>query len=222
VLTLVVIVGAITLLARPVHDQLLAWIGAAEPLIRAHPRLGMAAFVLLAAVSALVAFFSSALLVPVAVFAWGPRLCVLLLWSGWLIGGVIAYAIGRHVGRPVVQGLLPAGTLARYEGLVQQRAGFVPVLLLQLAIPSDVAGYLFGLVRCRFRVFLPALAAAEIPYAIGAVYLGASFLQRNLLPLVALGLLGVALSVVAARALRAANSGSPLGPSASPTAANRS
>jgi len=181
----------------------LAWLGAAGPLIREHPRLGMAAFVLLAAVSALLAFFSSALLIPVAVYVWGPATCVALLWTGWLIGGVVAYLVGRHLGRPVVRALLRPGTLARYEGWVRSGAGFVPVFLLQLAIPSDVAGYLFGLVRCRFRVFLPALAAAEVPYAIGAVYLGVSFLARDLLPLVALGAAGAFISIVAFRVLRA-------------------
>jgi uncharacterized membrane protein YdjX (TVP38/TMEM64 family) len=132
---------------------------------------------------------------------------VLLLWSGWLIGGIIAYAVGRYLGRPVVQGLLRAGTLARYERWVQAGAGVVPVVLLQLAIPSDLAGYLFGLVRCRFRVFVPALAVAEIPYAIGAVYLGASFLQGDLMSLIGVGLVGVALGVAAARTLRGGNAG---------------
>jgi uncharacterized membrane protein YdjX (TVP38/TMEM64 family) len=203
VLAILVVAATLILLARPVHEQLLVWLGEAEPLIREYPRLGMAAFVMLAAVSALLAFFSSALLVPVAVYAWGPITCVVLLWGGWLIGGIIAYGVGRYLGRPVVHALLKPGRLAGYEGWIRSGAGFVSVFLLQLAIPSDVAGYLFGLVRCPFRIFLPALAAAEVPYAIGAVYLGASFLQRNVIPLVALGIAGVFLSLLASRVLRA-------------------
>jgi len=203
VLAVLVVVATLLLLARPIHGQLLSWLGAAEPLMREHPRLGMVAFVLLAAVSALFAFFSSALLIPVAVFVWGPATCALLLWTGWLLGGIVAYTVGRYLGRPVVQSLLRPGTLARYEGWVRSGAGFVPVLLLQLSIPSDVAGYLFGLVRCRFAVFLPALATAEVPYALGAVYLGVSFLERDLLPLVLLGAAGALMSLVAFRVVRA-------------------
>lgn len=202
VLVFVLAAAVIFLLARPVHDKLLVGLGAAEPLIREHPKLGMAAFVMLAAASALVAFFSSALLVPVAVYVWGPATCVVLLWTGWLVGGIVAYLVGRLLGRPVVRALLRPGTLARYEGWIRPGAGFVPVFLLQLAIPSDVGGYLFGLVGCRFRVFLPALAAAEVPYAIGAVYLGVSFLARDVLPLVALGAAGAFMSIVAFRILR--------------------
>jgi uncharacterized membrane protein YdjX (TVP38/TMEM64 family) len=203
VLTILLGVAMLFLLARPIHTQLLSWLGAAEPLIRDNPKLGMLIFVLLAAVSALLAFFSSALLIPVAVYVWGPVTCVVLLWGGWLVGGIVAYLVGRNLGRPVVRAVLGPGTLARYEGWVRSGAGFVPVFLLQLAIPSDVAGYLFGLVRCRVRVFLPALAAAEVPYAIGAVYLGVSFLERDVLPLVALGAAGAFMSVVAFRVLRA-------------------
>lgn len=205
VIVLAALLGAATLflLARPIHDQLLSWLGAAEPLIREHPRLGMLIFVLLAAVSALLAFFSSALLVPVAVYMWGPAVCALLLWAGWLLGGILAYLVGRLLGRPVVRALLRPDALARYERRVRSSTGFVTVFLLQLAIPSDVAGYLFGLVRCRFAVFLPALAAAEVPYAIGAVYLGLSFLQRDLVPLLALGAAGALVSVVAFRMLNA-------------------
>jgi uncharacterized membrane protein YdjX (TVP38/TMEM64 family) len=129
---------------------------------------------------------------------------------------VTAYAVGRYLGRPVVLALLPAATLGRYERWVRSGAGFLPIFLLQLTVPSDVAGYLFGMVRCRFRVFLPALAAAEIPYALGAVYLGANFLQRDLLPVVAIGLAGVALSLLASRALR-----SHAGPQDSATASQR-
>lgn len=77
----------------------------------------------------------------------------------------------------------------------------VPMLMLQLAIPSDLASYVFGLVRCRFIIFAGALALAEVPYALGAVYLGASFLQARILPLLVLGLAGVLLSVWAAHQL---------------------
>ncbi len=73
--------------------------------------------------------------------------------------------------------------------------------MIQLAVPSDLASYVFGLVRCRFTIFVVALAVAEIPYAAGAVYLGASFLERRLVPLVALGLAGVLLSIWALRRL---------------------
>jgi uncharacterized membrane protein YdjX (TVP38/TMEM64 family) len=152
------------------------------------------AFILLTALSAMIAFVSSAVLVPVAIYVWGPAVCFALLWVGWFLGGLAGYGIGRFLGRPALEILVRPGTLSRYEGWTRSGKSLVPILMLQLAMPSDLAGYLFGLVRCRFSAFAAALALAEVPYALGAVYLGTSFLERRILPLVMLGVAGVLLS----------------------------
>lgn len=180
VLGILVTIATAILLARPVHEWLLSLFGSVEHLIRHRPLLGMLAFVVLAALSAMVAFVSSALLIPVAVYAWGPGVCFILLWAGWYLGGIAAYLVGRYLGRPAVEALVRPGVLSRYEGWAKSGVSLLPILLLQLAVPSDIAGYLFGLVRARLAPFLAALALAEMPYALGAVYLGESFLQRRL------------------------------------------
>jgi uncharacterized membrane protein YdjX (TVP38/TMEM64 family) len=189
------------MLAQPVHAWLLSLFDAAEALIRQRATWGMVAFVLLAALSAMVAFLSSVVLVPVAVYVWGPTVCFALLWTGWFMGGLAGYGIGRFLGRPAVAILVRPGTLARYEGWARSGKSLLPMLILQMAIPSDLASYLFGLVRCRFLVFAAALALAEVPYALGAVYLGTSFLERRIVPLLALGIAGVLVSLWAIRRL---------------------
>ncbi len=186
--------AALLLLAPSVHARLLETIEAVGELIQRRPAAGMVAFVLLAALSAMLAFLSSAVLIPVAVHVWGAPLCALLLWIGWFLGGVATYAIGRYFGRPIVERLVRPATIARYEAWARSGVALVPILLVQLALPSDAAGYVFGIVRCRPATFLVALALVEVPYALGAVYLGVSFLERNLLTLLALGLGGIALS----------------------------
>ncbi|HEY3116790.1 MAG TPA: VTT domain-containing protein [Chloroflexota bacterium] len=191
---ILVTIALLLVIAQPVHTWLLSLFDAAEALIRQRDTGGMVAFVLLAAVSAMVAFVSSAVLVPVAIYIWGPAVCFALLWLGWFMGGLAGYGIGRFLGRPAVEILVRPGTLARYEGWTRSGKSLVPILMLQLAIPSDLASYLFGLVRCRFIVFAAALALAEVPYALGAVYLGTSFLERRIIPLVAFGVAGVLLS----------------------------
>ncbi len=192
---LMVLVGAaaILLLAPSVHARLLDAIDAVGLLIRHRPVAGMIGFVLLAALSAMVAFVSSAVLIPVAVHVWGAPLCAVLLWLGWFLGGVAAYATGRYLGRPVVERFLRPATIARYERWTSSGLALVPILLIQLAVPSDVAGYVFGMIRCRPVPFLLALALAEVPYAVGAVYLGVSFLERDMVALLVLGVLGIGL-----------------------------
>jgi uncharacterized membrane protein YdjX (TVP38/TMEM64 family) len=196
------ITGALLLvLAEPVHRWLLSLFELAEGPIRERSSWGVIVFVLLVAVSAMVAFVSSAVFVPVAIAVWGPTLCMALLWIGWFLGGLVAYGVGRFVGRPAVEMLVGAGTLARYEGWARSGKSRVPVLMLLLAIPSDMACYLFGLVRCRFAAFASALAVAEVPYALGAVYLATSFLERRIVPLLAVGIGGVLLSAWAVHRL---------------------
>ena len=201
VLAVLVAAAVALLLSPPVHARMLALFADAERVIGQHAVWGMVVFVLVAVVSAMFMFVSSMILIPVALYAWGPVVCAVLLWIGWFLGGVVAYGIGRYLGRPLVERMVRPGTIARYEGYARRASGFVPIVLLQLAIPSDTAGYLFGMARVPLRLYLIALALAEVPYAVGAVYLGTSFLERRLIRLLLLGVAGIAISVLAYRSI---------------------
>ncbi len=193
---------ALVAASSSLHTALLRLLADAETVIIHHPVGGPTVFFLLAAVSAMLAFFSSVVIVPVAVYAWGKLACLALLWAGWLVGGVGAYAIGRFLGRPVVAALMSADALERYQQRISAHAPFRLVLLFQLALPSEIPGYLLGLARYNLWKFTAALAIAELPFALGTVYLGASFLERRIPLLLAIGALGIAFSVWAARRLR--------------------
>jgi uncharacterized membrane protein YdjX (TVP38/TMEM64 family) len=95
----------------------------------------------------------------------------------------------------VIARLLPAARLAQYEGRVGRGASFGSALLVLASLPSDVVGYFFGVARFPPGRYLLALALAEMPYAFGTVFLGAAFLERRLLPLLAGA--GVALAALA-------------------------
>ena len=203
-LILLLLCGALALVASSdgLHSLLLRFVTVAAELMTERPLLGAGLFVLFAAVSAMLAFFSSAVLVPVAVYTWGKALCMLALWVGWTLGGMASYGIGRSLGRPVVKSLLSSATLSRYEDRVSRHTPFGLVLLFQLALPSEVPGYLLGLARYPFGRYLVALLLAEMPYAIGTVYLGASFLDRQLPVLLGVGAAGAVLMALAFRTLQ--------------------
>jgi len=184
-----------------VYENLQRALSAAEPSIAAHPRLGAVAFVLLAALSAVLAFFSSALWLPAAVYTWGTTVSLVLLWLGWLLGGICTYALGRGLRRP--GGKMPR-TSNKIDFYLQRAPGevtFALVLLLCLALPSEIPGYLCGYLGVRIRTYVPALAMAELPYAIGAVVLGDGVAHRHIGWLVAVGFIGASLSLLALRAL---------------------
>ena len=157
----------------------------------------MALIVLLSALGAMLAFVSSWVLVPFAVFTWGAPVALLLLWTGWLLGGAATYATGRFLGRPAVEWVVRSDSLARYEQRFVRHMPFYVMLLVQLSLPSEIPGYLAGIVRYSFVRYLAALGIVELAYGIVTVYLGQAVLERQLMPVLA-GLTLLALITVAA------------------------
>lgn len=192
-LLLVVIVTAVAA-TGPLHRAVLSVIAVAEPVIQQHALAGAIVFVLLSALSAIVFFFSTAIITPIAIDAFGTFVTLCLLWLGWILGGMTTYAIGRRFGHRVVSWFVDPARLREYEERATRLVSFRHVLLFQLAVPSEIPGYVLGLAGCRFRTFAVAMALAELPFAAGAVYLGESFLERNYVLLFAIGITGVALS----------------------------
>jgi len=191
---LVIALLAALLSSDTLYAQLQWLLAAAEPSIAAHPGWGGLIFVLVSALSAMLAFFTSAVLVPAAVVSWGKTVTVALLWLGWFIGGLCAYGIGRSLGRPLLRTLGSEKVFAFYQQRLSAHVGLSMVLLLQLALPSEIPGYLCGLLRVRLRIYLTALALAELPFAIGTVWAGESILQREGGWLIGLGVAAVAIS----------------------------
>lgn len=183
------IVGAgLVAASDTLHDrtgQIILW---TESMISQAPLLGMLIFVLLAMLSAMVAFFSSALLAPVAVYAWGQTACLALLWCGWFLGGIASFCIGRYLGRTVVSRIIGEEKIANWESQVGQRTRFIHILFFQAVVPSEIPGYVLGILRYRFPLYLAALGITEIPYAIATVYLGESFLEGRSMVFILVGI----------------------------------
>ena len=170
-LALVVLVVALIALAwsDAMHGAALRLLEASKAIIAGHAIAGPLVFIAIAAVSAMLAFFSSAILVPAAVVAWGPVPSALLLWAGWMLGGLASYGVARRLGRPVLHRLAPWRSLAPYEQRIARDTPFGVVLLFQLALPSEIPGYVLGLMQYPLRRYLLALAIAELPYAVGTM-----------------------------------------------------
>jgi uncharacterized membrane protein YdjX (TVP38/TMEM64 family) len=184
------------------HGRLADVVAWGEALIARAPLAGMAVFVVLSALSAMFAFFSSGLLSPVAIAAWGTGRTLGLLWLGWLLGGAVTYAVGRFLGRSAAALFVDDATLALWESRVTSRAHVTHVLLFQVAMPSEILGYVLGLVRYSFRTYMGVLAVTEIPYALAVVYLGESFLAGNATTFVLIGGAVVATTAVLYFAVR--------------------
>ena len=203
----ILLVGMVVVLlvlawSDPVHRAVLQLFDAAKAVIEGHPLLGAVLFVVLSALAAMLAFFSSAVLVPPAVYAWGPVVCTALLWAGWMLGGIASYGLAYYFGRPALRWLAPGKSIARYQERIREKASFGFILLFQLALPSEIPGLVLGLAHFPIERYLLALAIAELPYAIGTTLLGASFVSRRFGLLLSLGALAIIMAVVLGRAFR--------------------
>lgn len=170
-----------------------------EGVIANHPRTGVMVFVVFSALSAMLAFLSSAVLLPIAIYVWGERTAFALLWLGWFLGGLGSYALGKWLGRDVVRWVIPERRLAVFERPLARNATFGRVLLFHLMVPSELPGYVLGLIAYPLPRYVVVLAIAEVPFAAGAIYLGSSFVQGDLPLLLALGAAGMALSILSTR-----------------------
>lgn len=201
---LVVMVAALIALALsdPVHRAVLQVFEAAKVIIEQHPLAGAVLFVVLSSLAAMLAFFSSAVLVPPAVYAWGPVACAALLWLGWMLGGLASYGLAYRFGVRVMRWLAPGKSIEKYQAKIRENASFGFILLFQLALPSEIPGLVLGLAHFPLERYLLALAIAELPYAVGTTMLGASFVQRQFGVLIALGAVAAITAVLLGRALR--------------------
>jgi uncharacterized membrane protein YdjX (TVP38/TMEM64 family) len=198
---LCVVLAAITA-SDDLHAALLEVIAASKDVIVDHPAWGALLFVLLAAVSAMLAFVSIAVIVPVAVYVWGAPFSLVLLWLGWILGGALSYGIARYLGRPVVNFLIASAALHRVERRIHPGTPFHLILLFQLGLPSEIPGYVLGLAKYPFGKYLLALALAELPYTIATVFLGAGFVSARGGMVLVIGLSIAVLSVGAFYLLR--------------------
>lgn len=184
------------------HSQIETAVKWASNAITSHSAWGAAAFVVIGALSAMLAFFSTVVIIPVAVEQWGVPLTISLLWIGCTLGGCAAYTVGRHLGRRFVRYFIPKEQVEYWEERISRHAPFPVILVFQLAVPSEIPGYVLGTVRYRFPAYLLALSLAELPYVAGTVLLGAGFLNQDYWLMVAVGLAGLALGLWAVTSLR--------------------
>lgn len=196
-----VVLLAFLVFSDTAHATLVRVLEGVKGVADVHAGLAAALVVLFSALAAMVAFLSSWLVVPFAVHTWGMLGGLLLVWGGWVLGGAASYAIGNRFGAPVVRWLGFSPLLARYEAWVSHRTPFALAFLFQLALPSEIRGYLFGLGRYPFGRYLLSLALAELPFGVGTVYLGAGVLERRVILVVAMVLALALLSVWALHAL---------------------
>ena len=88
----------------------------------------------------------------------------------------------------VVAAIIGEEKIADWEQQLSGRARFRHILLFQATVPSEIPGYVLGILRYPFPMYLAALAITELPYAIAVIYLGDSFLEGKVYALIIAGI----------------------------------
>lgn len=153
-----------------------------EGAIMSQPVLGAIAFFIFSAISAMLAFASTVLLIPSAILVWGMPLTFLLLLGGWIVGAIFTYWIGSRFARPTLAFFATEEKLSYYEHLVSQETRFWMILLFCLAVPSEIPGFILGAMRYDFAKFVLAVIIAEAVYALGSVLIAQNILDKEILP----------------------------------------
>jgi len=84
--------------------------------------------------------------------------------------------------------LIGEDKIAGWQDQVSQRSRFSHILIFQALVPSEIPGYVLGILRYRFMFYLAALAITELPYVVGVVFLGEYFLKGEGMVIILLGL----------------------------------
>lgn len=133
---------------------LTADVGATRAWVQSFGIWAPAMLLLLQLVQVVVVPVPNQVLAAVAGYLFGAAPGTLITAVGTLVGGFIAFALGRWIGRPAVELFVPASTIDRCDAAVSKHGPTALIFLFLLPLfPGDVLCYTAGIGRMRFRIF---------------------------------------------------------------------
>lgn len=136
--------------------------------LAAHALAGAAVFVASAVVAVLLPMLTNLPLVPLAVLAYGPATTATLLLAGWLIGAMLAFAVGRRGREAILERFPSVMRHAQIERLIDPRRRLLSLTLLRMTFPVDLLSYALGLFspQTGWRDNLLSTALGAAPFAV--------------------------------------------------------
>ncbi|MBM3204401.1 VTT domain-containing protein [Candidatus Uhrbacteria bacterium] len=186
-LVLIALVALALLYSSSFHSAFLSLISHIQNFSTIHPWLAMVIFIFVAAASAMFSLFSGAPLIPIGVSLWGSVLTLILLLTGWIIGGMGAYVLGRYGAYPFIKRFLPEKKITKYRNHIPPHTEFMMIFLFRLITPAEITGYLLGIMKYPFGRYTLITLLSEIPFAILAIYMSEAFVLKQELTFWVLG-----------------------------------
>ena len=120
-----------------------------------------------------VVFYPAEIVDAAAGFVYGFFPALALMMLGWLISGLICFAIGRSVARPLLDRWFGTARFERIEGAIE-RGGATLLLAVRLIpiVPFSLVSYAAGAARVPLWRFVWTTTAAYLPITALSVYFG--------------------------------------------------
>ncbi|MGH2976285.1 MAG: TVP38/TMEM64 family protein [Solirubrobacterales bacterium] len=134
---------------------------------------GGAAIVLLLGLVHVVVWYPAEILNAAVGYVYGFWVAMPLISAVWLVNALVAYWIGRHAARPVLNRFVDQERFDRFERLAER--GGVPLLLsmrLVPVVPFSLFSYAAGAARVPLGRFVWTTAVGYLPLTAVFVYLG--------------------------------------------------
>jgi len=127
---------------------------------------GMVVYILLGFIATVVAPISTLPLLPIAASLWGPLITAFLSILSWFAGSLVAFAIARKWGKPIVLRLVDMKKLSLYEKAIGDKHVFWNIVFLRLLIPVDILSYVIGIFSTvGWKTYLVATLIGISPFA---------------------------------------------------------
>jgi uncharacterized membrane protein YdjX (TVP38/TMEM64 family) len=140
--------------------------------INQHTFAGVAVYIVLNILDAVIAPGATLPLIPIAARAWGHIPAALVTTAGWTAGSLIAFSIARRWGTPLVKKLTSMERVKRLQPYVPKRP-FWSIVVLRVVMPMDVLSYVLGLFTdMSLASYAAATALGLIPSAFILAYIG--------------------------------------------------
>ena len=166
-----ILIGFLFIALSYIIQKNIVWI---ENLIKGYEILGAVIYILFLAISEVISPLSAVPIIPLASSIWGGFITSILNLAGWFLGAIIAFAIARKFGKPLVKRLVNMQELSKLENKLKENQKFFTLIILRIFLfPFDILSYALGIfTKISWKMFLITTLIGILPFAIMLAYLG--------------------------------------------------
>jgi uncharacterized membrane protein YdjX (TVP38/TMEM64 family) len=172
----IVVLGAIVVAVDPMREAVAALLqGDHEEVRNQIDRLGIGGPLLILALALLhsVVFYPAEIVDAAAGYAYGFFPAMALMMTGWLLNGLVCWAIGHRVARPLLDRWFGAERFERAEGAIERGGASLMIAMRLIPIlPFSIVSYAAGAARVPLWRFVWTTMVGYLPITAISVYFG--------------------------------------------------